>query len=283
MLNTNQVLLKLIERYDYGGAYTLLTNMGLDQTDIGHIIRSCRYAINFNFKDARGALMQVSEKTKRETEFKPLLESLKALENGEPKDMFSELMENIKIKLINEEYIDFLGRVYRFKEAIFKYIFVKKHIDRTKFSMNVMMMSKRYQLKVLRKQYKIFNGNLEYALTVYFNKYQREDYKVVEIVRILNSERMDALIELRNDSIVGHGFSGVGKDDLTRVYGNPYNVLDDFRSCLEKLDFSIYRYKYSYLNEWLIRKAGEIEEQLEDLEEREEHLIDRDKIIEQEE
>lgn len=260
MLSANQVLLKLIERYDYGGVYTLLTNMGLEHTDIGHIVKSCGSAINFNFESARSSLLQVSEATKKAPEFKPLLENLKALENGEPKDMFSELMENLKIKLINEEYIDFLGRVYRLKEAIFKYIFVKKHIERSKFSMNVMMMSKRYQLKVLRKQYKIFNGNLEFALTTYFNKYQREDYKVIEIVRLLNSERMDALIDLRNDSIVGHGFTGVGRDDLSRVYGNPYNVLDDFRVCLEKLDLSISRYKYSDINAWIIKMAEGIDE-----------------------
>lgn len=262
MLNANQVLLKLIERYDYGGAYTLLVNLGLEQTDLSHIIKSCRYAINFDFESARQALQLVSDKTKANQEYKALLESLKALHNGEPKEMFSELMENVKIKLINEEYIDFLGRVYRLKEAIFKYIFVKKHIDRTKFSMNVMMMSKRYQLKVLRKQYKIFNGNLEYALTVYFNKYQRDDYKVIEIVRTLNSDRMDALIELRNDSIVGHGFTGVSRDDLTRVYGNPYNVLDDFRVCLEKLELDVHRYKYSGINEWIIRKAAETDDRI---------------------
>lgn len=257
MLNSNEVLLKLIERYDYGGAFTLLVNMQMEDSDVAWVIKSCRYAINFDFESSKHALTMVSDDLKGQETYKSLLENLKALDQGSPREMFSELLENIKIKLINGEYIDFLGRVYRFKEAIFKYIFVKKHIERTKFSMNVMMMSKRYQLKVLRKQYKIFNGNLEYALTTYFNKYQREDYKVIEIVRLLNSDRMNALIELRNDSIVGHGFTGVSRDDLTRVYGNPYNVLDDFRLCLDKLELSIYRYKYSEINDWIVSLAAQ--------------------------
>lgn len=260
MLNTNQVLLKLIERYDYGGVFLLLNDLHLENTDVSHLVKSCRYAINFDFDSARLSLNLCSSTLKAMPEFKPLEENLKALTKGEPEDMFSELMENLKIKLINEEYIDFLGRVYRLKEAILKYIFVKIHTDRTKFSMNVITMSKRYQLKVLRKKYKIFNGNLEYALTTYLNKYQRDDYKVTEVVRILNSERMTSLVDLRNDTIVGHGFTGVSRDDITRVYGNPYNVLDDFRVCLEKLEFSIYRYKYSEINEWIIKLAEQIKQ-----------------------
>ena len=74
MLNANQVLLKLIERYDYGGAYTLLVNLGLEQTDLSHIIKSCRYAINFDFESARQALQLVSDHTKVNQEYKALLD-----------------------------------------------------------------------------------------------------------------------------------------------------------------------------------------------------------------
>jgi hypothetical protein len=261
MLDSNKVLLKLIERYDYGGAYTLLVDMDLDNTDVAYVVKSCRYAINFDFESAKETLEFCSETTQNMAEYKELYLNLKALNYGEPKDVFSELMENLKIKLINEEYIDFLGRVYRFKEAVFKYMFVKKHIERSKFSMNVVMMSKRYQLKVLRKKYKIFNSNLEFALTTYFNKYQRDEYRYIEIARLLNSDRINALIELRNDSIVGHGFTGVSRNDIAKVYANPYNVLDDFRLCLEKLDLEVSRYKYSHLNELIIKLSARIRQE----------------------
>ena len=53
MLESNQVINKLIERYDYGGAYDILTHENLEGTSAGKIINSCRYAINFDFKTAR--------------------------------------------------------------------------------------------------------------------------------------------------------------------------------------------------------------------------------------
>ncbi len=62
---------------------------------------------------------------------------------------------------------------------------------------------------------------------------------------------MTELIELRNNSIVGHGFTGVSIDDIYKVYGNPYNVLDDFRDCLTSLDIKLNRYKYSQINDMI--------------------------------
>ena len=43
-------------------------------------------------------------------EIKKLLTNLNNLEQGEPEDILSELIENIKIQIVNEEYIDFLGK-----------------------------------------------------------------------------------------------------------------------------------------------------------------------------
>ncbi len=42
----------------------------------------------------------------------------------------------------------------------------------------------------------------------------------MEVARTLNSDKMTELIELRNNSIVGHGFTGVSIDDIYKVYGN---------------------------------------------------------------
>ncbi len=92
------------------------------------------------------------------------------LYDGDPNAMFSELLENIKFKIVNEEFIDFLSRVYRCKEAIFKYIFVKKHRNLKRFSLLIDIMQKRNILKILRKKYKIFNSNIVYGITTYINR-----------------------------------------------------------------------------------------------------------------
>jgi len=251
MINSLTIIYKLIDRYDYGGALELMVEEGLEKTDAAILMDSCRYAINFDFKNAKRKLYVLEDDIKIKKEIQDMEKNLKELIKGSPEAMFSELLESIKFQIVNEEFIDFLGRVYRFKEAIFKYMFIRKHLNRTDFYLLSNLVSKRNILKILRKKHKIYNSNLVYALTTYFNRNQKDDYKYVEIIKTLNSEKMTALIELRNESVVGHGFVGVSVDEIYRHYGNPYNVLDDFRRCLELLDIKINRYKYANINTFI--------------------------------
>lgn len=258
MIDSIKTIKKLIDRYDYGGALDLLREANLEDTDIAIIANSCRYAINFDFKTARKLLGGISIEEKKNKNIVFMMKNLDQLIDGNPDCMFSELIENIKFQIVNEEFIDFLGRVYRFKEAILKYIFVKNHIGKNRFSLNSFSMEKREILKKLRKKYKIYNSNLMYGITTYINKYLKHEYKYTEIEKVLNAEKMRSLLELRNDSIVGHGFKGVSIDDIYRFYGNPYNVLDDFTFCLKKLDVKLNRYKYSSINEYIFKLLDEI-------------------------
>lgn len=258
MIKSYDVIVKLIDRYDYGGALDILNEKGLENTDAATIIKSCKYAVNFDFETAYNILMHLSNEKKEKKIVVNLKRNLKDLMNGDPNAIFSELIENIKFQIVNEEYIDFLGRVYRFKEAILKYIFVKEHINRTKFSFLIDAMSKKRILKILRKKYKIFNSNLIYAISTYINKYLSEKKKYVNIVRLLNSEKMTSLIELRNSSIVGHGFIGVSREDISRAYGNPYNIIDDYKFCLKLLDINVESYKYSRINDYVKKELYDI-------------------------
>lgn len=250
-METYKTIRQLINRYDYGGALDLLKDFELENTDAALIVNSCRYAVNFDFKTAKFLLSNVSDERKNDAEIQMIAKNLESLIDGNPDAMFSELMENIKFQIVNEEYIDFLGRVYRFKEAMLKYLFVKNHIGKNRFSLLTIHMEKREILKKLRKKYRIYNSNLMYGITTYIHRYLKNEYKYSEIEKILNSDHMKSLIELRNDSIVGHGFKGVSVDDIYRYYGNPYNVLDDFDKCLKKLDIKLFRYKYSVINEYI--------------------------------
>lgn len=258
MVEGLNVITKLVDRYDYVGAYELLCEQGLKTSDPAVLINSCRYAVNFDFKTARKILMDLTEETKGTKEIKELNENLKALMDGNPHAIFSELIENIKFQVVNEEFIDFLGRVYRCKEAIYKYIFVSSTLNKKTFSFHLTAMSKRSIIKSLRKQYKVFNSNIIFGISTYVNRTYERDHKYSEIVRLLNSEKMTSLIELRNESIVGHGFSGVSIDDIQSVYGNPYNVLDDFSYCLKKLEIKLLRYKYSMINDFIVKLLDEV-------------------------
>lgn len=250
-MDSYKTIRKLIDRYDYGGALDLLKALGLGDSDPAIVINSCRYAVNFDFRTARSLLAKVSETYQKDPKIVEMLKNLELLIDGNPDAMFSELMENIKFQIVNEEYIDFLGRVYRFKEAILKYLFVKNHIGRSRFSLITVQMEKREILKRLRKKYRIYNSNLMYGITTYIHRYLKSEFQYSEVEKILNSDHLSGLIELRNDSIVGHGFKGVSLEDIHRYYGDPYHVLDDFSTCLKKLDVNLKRFKYSEINTFI--------------------------------
>jgi len=248
----------MIDKYHYGGALEILEDMELKESPIYPIINSCMYAVNFDFKTSYYILSSLPEEVLEYDEIKELLINLNSLIEGDPLAVFSELIDNIKFQLSSKEYIDFLGRVYRCKEAIFKYLFIQHHLNKGKFSFHLDIMSKRRILKVLRKKYRIFNSNLIYGITTYLNRFQNQNSKYMEIVKILNSEKMTDLIELRNNSIVGHGFKGVSREDIAKIYGNPYNVIDDFVHCLKLLNLNIEKDKYRKINEFIKSNLKEL-------------------------
>jgi len=258
MISSYNVIVALIRRYDYGGALELMKEKGLQHSPSAIIMNSCRYAVNFDFKKARTILRDLPLEIKKSEAVMILDKSLEQMIAGDPDAIFSELMENLKFQIVNEEFIDFLGRVYRFKEAILKYVFAKTFINKNRFSFTEPIMEKRVIIKHLRKKYKIFNSNLMYGITTYITRYLDKNSKYAEVEKLLNSGKMDNLMELRNSSIVGHGFVGVSIDDIYRTYGNPYNVLDDFDLILNKLDIDLLRYKYSLINDYIVEELSKM-------------------------
>ncbi len=254
---SKEVVAKLIERYDYGGSLEVLEQVGQEESDLGLFVDGLHYAINFDFHAARSRFYELSEERKEDQFVTEMIKNINELIEGVPDAVFSELVDNLAIQLENEEYIDYLGRVYRSKEAILKYLFVKDHIDRKRFSLHMEAFHKRSILKTLRKKYKIYNGNLTYAITQYFEKYRANDVKAMEILKMLNGDRMEGLVDLRHRSLIGHGFEGVGVNEIYKIYGNPYDVIDDLIDCFHKMDIRIEKYKYNKINNYLLELLEE--------------------------
>ena len=60
-----------------------------------------------------------------------------------------------------------------------------------------------------------------------------------KVLEILNGDKLENLIKLRNDSPVGHGFKGVSREDIEYIYGNPMEVTKDLVKACELLDLGI--------------------------------------------
>jgi hypothetical protein len=257
MIESMHVVKKLIERYDYGGALEVLKEKNLYDTNAAVIVDACRYAVNFDFETARKKLNNLTPDLMKDKDLNAIKKNFEALNEGQPDALMSELLENLKFQLVNEEYIDFLGRIYRFKEAIYKYMFIKTHMQDRPFTFQMRFLQKKEILKILRNHYKIFNSNLIYALNSYFKKHAKQNDRIDRIIEIMNTEKMNQLIELRHESLIGHGFKGVSLEEIQKVYGNPYNVLDDFRECLEALKVDVYSYKYTDINKLILKFLAE--------------------------
>lgn len=248
---------KFLYRYDYDAVLDILEEAGIMDGDLYFLVKSCQYALNFDFSKARNSLNKMSDTTISRREIQKLITNLRNLEIGEPEDVLSELVENMKVQVINEEYIDFLGRLYRLKEALFKYIFVSTKEGKTyKVSMHGYMLSKKNILYTLKKKYNIYNGNLIHGVTQYINKHLKKTKRMERIVEILNNDRLENLIKLRNESPVGHGFKGVSKEEIERIYGNPMEVIQDLVKACELLDLGITVNKYDNINEMVVQMIG---------------------------
>lgn len=247
------VISKFLKRYDYDGVLDILAESDIDSGDLYYILESCKYATNFDFCTALKMINKLSESMTERKEIQLLISNLENLKKGEPEDILSELIENMKIQVMNEEYIDFLGRLYRLKEALFKYIFVStKESKKYVVSMHGHMVSKKNILYTLKKKYNIYNGNLIHGVTQYTKKHLKQTKRLDKVLEILNSQKLENLIKLRNESPVGHGFKGVSREDIEYIYGSPMEVIQDLIKACEMLDLGINTSKYEDINDIII-------------------------------
>lgn len=73
-----------------------------------------------------------------------------------------------------------------------------------------------------------------------------------KVLEILNSQKLENLIKLRNESPVGHGFKGVSREDIESIYGSPMEVIQDLIKACEMLDLGINTTKYEDINDIII-------------------------------
>lgn len=246
-----------LSNYSYASCQNLLQECGYEDTDIFKLMRSFKYALNFDFEYAMKLLETTTVKFKHTKDYREIKLNLTGLIEGRPDAIFCELMFNIKMQVWREEYVDFLGRLYRYREAVLKYLFLQTQGLRP-IGMLTKEMSKRFQLDMLKEKYDIHVYNLGLAIVQYFRKYQTKDYAVMRVLDILDSPKMLELMNLRNESIIGHGFHGVSIRDIEAVYGDVDELLGDVLKSLAYTGLKIDEEKYDRWNNSIVIMAKEL-------------------------
>ncbi len=254
--------INFLANYSYGPAYELLIENGYEDTDLCKILRAFKHSINFDFDFAEKILHETSAKFKHGDLYKEIRTKLDKLIAGDPEAIFSELMFSMLTQITKDEYIDLMGRLYRYREALLKYLFLKTQ-GKKNINMHSEEMSKRYQIRRLREEYNMHSHNLGVALSHYFKDYHAKDHSVNRVMEILDSKKMRDLMNLRNASIIGHGFVGISRRDIVKTYGEIDDLLFDFRACVGFLGLHLEYEQYDEWNNALIVEAKKIENFLE--------------------
>ena len=77
-----------------------------------------------------------------------------------------------------------------------------------------------------------------------------------KVLEILNGDKLERLIRLRNECPVGHGFKGVSKEEIEDIYSSPMEVIKDLIKVCDLLDLEIMINKYDDINEMVIQMIG---------------------------
>lgn len=243
MMIGHNIVADLLEKYHYN----LILDFGVEQGSLLHsLLMIGEHSMNFDF----GAAGSIYEGIKDELDPK-LSEILKLnfkdLQAGDPDAIFSELVWSMKVQAVRGEYIDFLGRVYRFNEAFFKFIYVHYEM---KGDVNLFdeIFEEKGILHHMKRKHKIYHGNVIFAVEEYVKRQHRGNKKLMRIIEELTSPPMKQLVEMRHESVVGHGFKPVSKKMISAVSGSPEEVIEHVVSALQVMNVKLYDSKYKRLN-----------------------------------
>lgn len=243
--------IELLKRYDYAGIINLLENNHIENRKIRLLLEYAHNRLCFNFDTANAKI----------NEFVNALPSLDKEEYEKLKINFSdkrtfinELFQNMAIKWENGEYVDFIGRLYRFNEALLQLVFERetnyeikwqsKEEGNKQFTEALSnypdLKNKIHSRRNIPKEEKI-KADVG-ALEICFNHFVEKDGKRWGPIRKIynNNPKMDdhstkkLVDEFRHYTIVAHGFNGVSKDDIVHFYGSE-QVIEDLRTIVNLL------------------------------------------------
>jgi uncharacterized protein YutE (UPF0331/DUF86 family) len=177
---------ELLNRYEYKG----IAGLNTFPEYLTAIALYTYHRVNFDFEAAQKVLEAVSfPNTDEHERFRlTLLDQLKELQKHSVTAKLKELYWNARLKFTQEAYADYLGRLYRIIEGRCKQILGKNKDDNE--SVNAM-------LQEVKK-----NGGCEHQLFY----------------------ALRALITLRNDSVIAHGFSSIDKNDIVKILKKEFNI-----------------------------------------------------------
>jgi len=254
---TRDTLCNQVRLHAYAVAFQTLQDAGpLIDPDDDHrrlleaVLNYADRRLSFDFDRARNALQDARQLSVGEAQAR-IGRWLRELESPDTAAHLSELIHSASIKLSFGDYADFVQRAFRFQEASFRYMleqigveysdkngkyikseWLQSQSDLTKFLENY----HNPQTK-LRDPVKLDRPLNRYSLGAVMDFFvqTRDPWKRWH-TSAQQLHRLSAVADLRNKGVSGHGFDGIGQDDLEQAYRQPVGtLLADLRAIYEAL------------------------------------------------
>ncbi|OQX06112.1 MAG: hypothetical protein BWK80_51235 [Desulfobacteraceae bacterium IS3] len=206
--------------------------------------------------------------------FEYLVSDLQKIRSGDHVSLIAELFYNMRIKYLRQEFVDFLGRLYRFQEAVPRYLIEKEFSISTDVDPKTGKQTDLDRLLESNEELKGFiasqkmpkGGNIDPSRVgtprlVAFLDFLIEK-KGMEKLRPVSDffKKTEKLMNIRNNSIIGHGFKGVSEEIIKENYDG--DVLEDLKAVvslvLEKSGRESESDPFERINRILIERIGQL-------------------------
>ncbi len=254
---TRETLCNQVRLHAYAVALQTLKDAGplVDPDDdhrqlLAAVLNYADRRLSFDFDRARNVLQKARQLSVGEVQAR-IGRWLRELESPDTAAHLSELIHSASIKLSFGDYADFVQRAFRFQEASFRYMveqvgvvysdkngkYVKNEWLRSQPGLDKFLDNYQNPQTKQRDPVKLDRPLNRYSLgaVVDFFVQTQEPWKRWRM-SAQQLHGLSAVADLRNKGVSGHGFDGIGQDDLEHAYGQPVEILlEDLRAIYEAL------------------------------------------------
>ncbi len=257
---------EFVKNYDYAAALTLLKENGMQHPQLNPLLQYGKSRLTFDFDTAKKQLdllrNQVSTLEYRDHY---AVWELQIQQRGEK---IVELYRNLLVQCKRQNYVEFISRLFCLEEQLYYYFAEQKMgIDLQPKKNHTLFLQQieadpelfAYLQKQKLNGQKLRLTDVNRPLLFFFLHYWQEYRDVTAVWNDVNyylppekrEKRRQALGDLRNSSIVAHGFDPVSRDIIEQRYGRS---IDDLIHRLEGIVGRIekpFKFVYDRLNERL--------------------------------
>lgn len=235
----------------YGVAADLAAEYGvLDSNEI-KMLQAKNHRLLFNFESAQMIFNEIKDKIpEHQDEIYSAIDKLEKLKSGDMRVLIHELYENMLVKWEQGAYVDFLGRLFRFEEAVLRFVFERET--------NITTEKKKGGYANFVHYIEVHNSLLQFlkkggidpnwiepnrkVLRKILGFWVKKERKtklgpIFGFIEKINEPEGNSLADLRNKSILAHGFESISKDRINELYDSD-KLIDDLKRFIYTFEFN---------------------------------------------